>query len=306
MLDCCNQRGVPVIVCAGGCWTAAIKGGVCDIVCTAAAIKWGVRDIICAGVDPCNQRGRARYRLRGGVLNSCNQGGGCAISSGVLDLCNQRGGARRKGVCDIVCAGGQGAGPLHSKGGCAISSGGCWSLAIKGGVHDVVCAEGCWTAAIKGGVRNIVCAGGCCTAAQSKRGARFRLGGWLLDCCNSMGASARGGVLDPGNHRGARYRLRRGLLDPCNQRTVARYRLQGGWWTAAIKGWVRDIVCAGTAEMPQFKEGARYRLRGGAADYCNKIKGVGGRYCLLRGLLECCDHREDACAISSAGCCNST
>ena len=47
----------------GGCWTTAIKGGVCDIVCAGGCwttpIKGGVHDIVCAGavLDHCIQKG---------------------------------------------------------------------------------------------------------------------------------------------------------------------------------------------------------------------------------------------------------
>ena len=45
-------------------------------------------------LDPCNQRGRARYHLRGGLLDHCNQiKWGCTTWSarGLLDCCNYRG-----------------------------------------------------------------------------------------------------------------------------------------------------------------------------------------------------------------------
>ena len=127
-----------------------------------------MRDIVCVrGVlDPCNQRGGARYRLRGGVL----------------DCCNQRGGARyRRGVRDIVCAGG------------------CWTAAIKGVVRENVCAGGVLDpcnqrgGAIKGGVCDIVCAGGCWTASIKNGGARYRLRGLLQSKGRCAMSSAGGG-----------------------------------------------------------------------------------------------------------------
>ena len=98
----------------GGCWTAAIKGGVRDIVnvcagqCWTPAIKRGVRNIVCAWVlDHCNQRG-VRAVVWGEILHG-----------EVLDHCHQRGRVRYR---------------LHK----------CWTVA--GGVRDIVYAGGgCWT-----------------------------------------------------------------------------------------------------------------------------------------------------------------
>ena len=105
VLDRCNQiKGwVRDIVCAGGCCTAAIKEG--------------VRDIVCTGLDPCNQKGRAPYRLRRGLLDPCNQRGRARyrLRGVLLDHCNQI-----KGGCATSSARGA-AGLLQLQGGCARS-----------------------------------------------------------------------------------------------------------------------------------------------------------------------------------------
>ena len=106
-------------------------------------------------LDPCNQRGRARYRLRGAVLHHCNQ-----IKGWVRDIVCAGGcctAAIKEGVREIVCTGGCYR-PLQSKGACAISSarGAAGSLqSNQRGMRDIVCAGGCWTAAITGGVGEI-------------------------------------------------------------------------------------------------------------------------------------------------------
>ena len=244
----------------------------CDIVCAKGAAS-------APGVDRCNQRVGARYRLRSGLLDCCslrggvldcsNQRGvcdivcvtaaikgGCAISSARGRCCNQRQGARyrlrgvgagllqSKGVRDLVCAGG------GAKAGCAISSaqrgqrlrrGGAGLPQSKGGcaISSAQRVAGLLQSKDQRGVCDIVC-----VTAAIKGGVRDTVcGGWVLDCFNQRG--------------GARYRLRGGVLDPDNQKGGARYRLRGGCWTAAIQG-----------------VGARYRLRGGVLDCCNERGGA--------------------------------
>ena len=94
----------------GGRWTAAIQARVCDIVCAGGALdpfankggraissvqgdagllqsRGGARDIVCAVV--CAVKGGARYRLRAGVLDCCNQSAGARyrLAGRVLDPC---------------------------------------------------------------------------------------------------------------------------------------------------------------------------------------------------------------------------
>ena len=119
-----------------------------------------------------------------------------------------------KGGCAISCA--RGVLDPNQKGGARYRlHGDFWTLAVKGVVQDIVCAGGSWTAAIQGRVRDIVCAGGCWTAAIE---------------------DIKGGV-----HGGVLF---------TNQKGRAPYRLRGGCRTLAIKGGVRDIVCAGGGAGP--------------------------------------------------------
>ena len=128
------KGGVRDIVCAGGCWIAAIKEAGRGILSarSSARFKGRVRVIVCAGkgVDCCNQSGRPQ---------------------GALDCCNQKGGGLRD-------AGGRGL--LQSKGGCTISSGAldcCNQSCCNQRVRDIVCAA----AAIKGGGARYRLRGGC-------------------------------------------------------------------------------------------------------------------------------------------------
>ena len=293
-----QSKGAFAISCASGvCWAPAIKGGVRDIVC-----KWGV-------LGPCNQSGRARYRVyvggagplqsKGACVISCASGG-CwapAIRGGVRDIvckwgvlgpCNQRGRARYR-----VQVGG--AGPLQSKGACAIScaSGGCWAPAIIVGVRDIVCkwgdagplqskgacaiscaSGGCWAPAIKGGVRDIVCKWGVLGPCNQSSRARYRVQVGGAGC---WAPAIKGGVRD--------IVCKWGVLGPCNQRARARYRVQvggagplqskgacaiscasGGCWAPAMKWGVRDIVCKWGVLGPCNQRGrARYRVQVGCA-----------------------------------------
>ena len=167
---------------------------------------------------------------------------------GLLDPCNQRGGAQY---------------PLRGE----------LLDHCKGGVRDIVCAGCCWTAAIKEGVRDIVCAGGlldCCNQIKMGRAISSARGGGAMDPCNQRGGARhrlQGGVRNivcaggagPQSKGGCAISFARGLLDPCNQRGRAGYRLRGGVLDPCnqIKGWVRDIVCAGACWTAAIKEGLR-------------------------------------------------
>ena len=125
---------------------------------------------------------------------------------------------------------------------------------LQGGLRDI----GAGLLHFKRGVRDIVCTWGCWTAAIKGRAG-----------CTGGGAIHK--------LKGAcAISFTRGVLDCCNQ----------------IKGWVRDIVCAGGAGLLQSNQrvGARYRLRGGLLDHCNQIKGD-ARYRQRGGLLDCCNYR---------------
>ena len=195
MLDHCNQR-CAISSARGGIGPPEIYGGSHGIVCArrvldscnqrvgaryrlrrgvrTAAIKARVRDIVCAGsagplqskracvissargvLDGCNQRGGAQYRLPGGVQDHCDQGAHARYrlcgGGGVLDRCNM----------------------LQSKGACAISfaRGGCWTVAIKGGVRDIVCcARGVGSLQSKGDARYRLCKGGSFHTMANKAG----------------------------------------------------------------------------------------------------------------------------------------
>ena len=238
LLDPCNQTGG----CARG--ALAIKRGR-DIIGYRLRGRGGCWTLAFKVLDCCKQRGAVRYRLHG--------------------CCNQRGGGARYRLRG-------GAGPLQSKGGCAISS-----------------ARGCWTAAIKGrGVRYRLRR----KNADQRGGARYRLRAGV-DCCNQRGGCAtssarrgaapwtaiKGGVRDivcpggcwtPAIKRGVcDIVCAGGVLDPCNERGVS--SAQGGWTAItgevrnivwAIKGGMRDIVCVGGCWTAAIQGGgARDRLQ---------------------------------------------
>ena len=325
-----SKGGCAISSAWGGRGTA--KGGVCDIVCTAAAIKEGwVRDIVCAGVlDCCNQRGGARYRLRGGVLELLQSNGGCAISSarggcwtlaikagvreavcaGVLDCCNQKEGVRYR-------LRGGGAGLLQLNGGfaissprllqskedgCAISSArGCWTLAIKGGCA-ISSARGCWTAAIKRGGGDIVCAGkmlkgGVCAGGragplQSKGGVRDIVCAGVLDCCDQRG------VRDIVCAGGAGLLKKKGGCAISSAWGGAGpLQSKGGCAISSARllqlkgGGVRDIVCARGAGPLQSKG----KCAISSARWGGLLQSKVGRYRLPPRLQS-----KGGCAISSA------
>ena len=303
-----HSKGACAISCArGGCWAPAIKGGVRDIVC-----KWGV-------LGPCNQRGRARYRLQGLAR---------------YRLCNQRGRARYR-----LQGRGQRA-RYRLQGGDIVCKGGCWTLAIKGGVRDIVCKGGCWALAIKGGVRDIVCneggagplqskglceissaRGGCWACNQRGRARNRRQGGracaissavrdivckecWALAIKGACAISSARGVLGP-IKGGVRDVVVLGAGHLQSKQACARSsaRAGGGCWALAIKGGARDIVCKGGVLGPCNQRGrARYRLQGlaryrlcnqrGRARYC--LVGGRARYCLQGGVLGPCNQRGRA------------
>ena len=267
------------------CWTAAIKRGLAAKGGAryrlrggwTAAIKGGVRDIVCP--PACNQ----------GVLECCNQRGGCAMSApgggaglrkggALLDPCSQtdvaQGGwtASKREVRNIVCA---------IKGGCAISS-------ARGGVLD--CSNstvGCARSSAQGG-----CAGGVLGPCNQRGGA----------CAISFARWGAGPLQLKGVHA---ISFARGALDHCNQRRCARYRLHGGCSTAAIKSGVRDVVCrphciqrgyrlrgggGGLLDHCNQRGCARYRMRGGGGAGRLQSKGV----CAIsftQGVLDHCNQR---------------
>ena len=140
-----QSKGACAISCAsGGCWAPAIKGAISCASggCWAPPIKGGVRDIVrkWGVLGPCNQRGRARYRVQGG-------------GAGPL---------QSKGACAKSCA-----------------SGGCWAPAIKGGVRgvrDIVCKWGVLGPCNQRG-RDIVCKWGVLGPCNQRGRARYRLQG---------------------------------------------------------------------------------------------------------------------------------
>ena len=195
-------------------------------------------------LDPCNQRGRVRYRQRGGVLDA-------AIKGGVRDIC--AGGcwtaAIKEGVRDIcVC--------------------GCWTAAIKGGERDIVCAWVLDHCNPRGRARYRL-RGSVLDPCNQRGRARYRLRdgeskGGLCDivCAEGCWTTAIKGV---------QYRLRGGALDPrksMGARTGSSAR--GGCWTPAIKGWGRDIVCAGGSEPLQSKRGCATSSVRGLLNPCNQ------------------------------------
>ena len=117
----------------------------------------------------------ARYRLRGGALDHCNQK-----------------------ECSRYRLRAGGAGPLHSKGVCTISfaRGVAVPLLPKGVDHcnQRVCARYrlrggvCWTAAIEGGARDIVCERGVLDHCTQRVCARYRSrrGGAIKGCVRDI------------------------------------------------------------------------------------------------------------------------
>ena len=184
----------------------------------------------------------------------------------------------------------------------AISSapGGCWTLAIKGGVRDVVCTGGCWTLQSKGGCA-ISSARGAAGLVQLKWGCAISSARGRAGSLRSKGAcaisSARAGLLDYYNQiKGGRAisSARRGAIDPCTQRGCARYRLQEGVRDIVCAGAagpqskgvcaiLRDIVCAGTSGPLQSKGAYRISSAGGMLDCGNS--GGGARYRLRGGAV---------------------
>ena len=127
-------------------------------------------------LDHGNRKGCARHRMRGGggagppqskrvcAISSVGGGAGPLQSKGVCAISS----ARR--VCVEVDQGGRAisCGGIHG-GGWTVPGGRCTRLCGHGAwVRDVVCAGGCWTTAIKGSLHDMVCAG-CGGPLPSKR-----------------------------------------------------------------------------------------------------------------------------------------
>ena len=181
-------------------------------------------------LDPLNQGGSARYRVRAALLQSW-----CTISSAreVLDCCDQRGGAR-----------------YHLRRECWS-----WTLSIEERVRDMMFAAGT-TAVIKEKCAMSFAQGVLCGAVLDCCNQRRRCtisSEWVvLDCCNQSG--------------GTRYRLRAECAGPCNlNRRCAISSAQGAGPLQSKAGCAISSARGGVLDCCNQTGGARYRLARGSA-----------------------------------------